>query len=190
MTASTPPRRGGARRTPDLGVTDGLVQLSFLVQGILATAADAHDLSVQQARLLGILRDREPGMAQLAAVLDLDKSSTTGLVDRAERRGLVERAAVPEDRRAVRVMLTAEGRRLVEACTVEIEQRLHAAVEGLSEAQRRQLSRLTGQIVYRDAERHGVDLSAGVVPVAPPRARRARNPVRPGSAEPSDLETS
>ena len=54
-------------------------------------------------------------MNELARLLDLDKSSVTGLVDRAERRGLVERAPSTADRRAVLVRLTDEGRSLVSA---------------------------------------------------------------------------
>ncbi|MDF3290348.1 MarR family winged helix-turn-helix transcriptional regulator [Streptomyces silvisoli] len=172
MTASAPSGTGRSRRVPDLGVTDGLVQLSFLVQGVLARAADAHGLSVQQARLLGILRDREPGMAQLAVVLDLDKSSATGLVSRAERRGLVERAAVPEDRRAVSVVLTAEGRRLAQEIAAEVERQLHQAVSGLTETNRKRLSQLASQVVHHHADRHGLDLSTGVTASAAARARR------------------
>jgi DNA-binding MarR family transcriptional regulator len=148
-----------ARRTQDLGLVDGLVQLSFLVQTVLDTAADGHDLTVQQARLLGVLRDREPGMAQLASVLNLDKSSTTGLVTRAERRGLVERTSVPEDKRAVRVRITEQGRRLGEAFAADVEQRLGQAVGGLTETSRKRLSLLASQVVQHDAEAHGIDLS-------------------------------
>ncbi|GIE92003.1 MarR family transcriptional regulator [Actinoplanes regularis] len=42
-------------------------------------------------------------MSELGAVLGLAKSSPTGLVDRSERSGLVERGPDPEDSRAVRV---------------------------------------------------------------------------------------
>lgn len=159
--ATTRPGSKAARRTLDLGITDGLVQLSFLVQTVLDRAAGAYDLPVLQARLVGVLRDREPSMAQLADVLDLDKSSTTGLVTRAERRGLVERAPVPEDRRAVRVKLTDQGRRLAEAFAAEVEQRLEQAVSGLSETNRKRLSQLASQVVHRDAAAHGIDLTPG-----------------------------
>src|ERR1700733_1257652 len=99
-----------ASREPDLGIADALVQTSFLVQAILGEVAAEHDLSIIQARLLGVLRDRELRMAQLARVLGLTKSSTTGLVERAEGRGLVQRVAIPVgDERAVHVVLTDAG---------------------------------------------------------------------------------
>jgi DNA-binding MarR family transcriptional regulator len=155
------PLSAGSRRTPDLGVPDALVQLSFLVQQALAESAQAHGVPVQQARLLGVLRDREPGMAGLAALLELDKSSTTGLVNRAERHGLVKRVVTPEDRRAVRVVLTEKGARLAAETAIEVERRLRALVEGLSETNRKRLSQLATQVVLAEADRRGLDLTAG-----------------------------
>ena len=98
-----------SRSKPDLGLLDGLVQLSFAVHGALERVAEQHELSLVQVRLLGILRDREPGMLELAKFLGLDKSSVTGLVTRAERRGLVQRSGTEEDRRAVHDVVPARG---------------------------------------------------------------------------------
>jgi MarR family transcriptional regulator, lower aerobic nicotinate degradation pathway regulator len=97
----------------DLGIVDALTQLSFAVQEALARHATARGLSMIQARLLGVLRDREPTMQELARLLGLDKSSVTGLVDRAERRNLVQRMPSGVDRRSVRVRLSGTGRRTV-----------------------------------------------------------------------------
>ncbi|MBO7746851.1 MarR family transcriptional regulator [Paenibacillus sp. MWE-103] len=130
-----------------LTIADGLAQLSFLVHGILGRAGAEHDLSIIQIRLLGILRDREPSMLQLARFLNLDKSSITGLVDRAERRGLVERVADAQDRRGFRVRLTDAGRQLVRSAGGEIERGLMAAVQGLDEAERAQLAAIAGKII-------------------------------------------
>src|SRR5450432_2282929 len=97
----------------DPTIVDSLVQLSFLIQAVLLRIGTAHDLSIIQIRLLGVLRDREPGMMELANYLNLDKSSVTGLVDRAERRGLVQRTTTPDDGRAIRVSVTTNGRELI-----------------------------------------------------------------------------
>ena len=48
-------------------------------------------------------------MSELAAMLGVEKAALTGLADRAERRGLIARAAVPGDRRALSVALTPTG---------------------------------------------------------------------------------
>jgi DNA-binding MarR family transcriptional regulator len=152
MTEDARPRRSSSPGA-DLGLLDGLVQLSFAVQGALGRVADEHDLSLVQVRLLGILRDREPGMLEVAAYLKLDKSSVTGLVDRAERRGLVRRASTPEDGRAVRVALTDSGRELTQKFVKQVQRELSTLVEGLSETDRKRLSVLASQIAFNDAQR-------------------------------------
>ena len=89
----------------------GLFQLACLVQGTYARVSQRHDLTPVQARLLCILADGPRGMAELARCFDVEKAALTGLIDRAERRGLVRRSPVPGDRRALRVTPTDTGRR-------------------------------------------------------------------------------
>ena len=86
-------------------------------------------------------------MQELAWYLGLDKSSMTGLVDRAERRGPVRRAPAPHDGRAVQVSLTAEGRELARTITAAAGRRIHALTEDLSDSQRSQLSLLASMVV-------------------------------------------
>jgi DNA-binding MarR family transcriptional regulator len=136
----------GSTQPAELSLVDALVQLSFAVQLILARVGAERDLSVIQARLLGILRDREPTMAELARLLVLDKSSITGLVDRAERRGLVRRGADTEDGRSVRVAVTPHGRELIDACATEVEREIDSLVLDLSGAERHRLAALAGKI--------------------------------------------
>jgi DNA-binding MarR family transcriptional regulator len=145
----------------DLGIVDGLVQLSNLVQAVLGEVAAAHDLSLLHLRLLGVLRDREPTMAELGRFLGLDKSSTTGLVDRAARRGLVTRATVPEDGRAFRVVLTEQGRALAVAGAAEVSRQISALTADLSDTNRHRLSLLASHVVVSAAAAQGVDLSTG-----------------------------
>ena len=133
--------------SPDLGIVDGLAQLSFLVQGVLGKVAAERGLSIVQLRLFGVLRDREPGMQELARHLGLDKSSMTGLVDRAERRGLVRRAPAPHDKRAVRVSLTEQGQELAREAAADAGRRIQALTAHLTDGQRSQLSLLASALV-------------------------------------------
>ena len=142
-----------------LGVVDALAQLSFLVQAALGQIAAAHDLSIIQARLLGVLRDRSPGMNELARYLELDKSSVTGLVDRAERRGLVRRKVSSTDRRAIEVSITAAGRKLAARAEAAFEERIESLVGILSSTERASLSDLASRIVVAEARSRGVELA-------------------------------
>ena len=105
----------------DLGLVDALAQLTFAVQGALSRVAASRGLSIAAARLLGIVRDRQPTIGELATFLRLDKSSVTGLVDRAAERGLVARTASDLDRRSVRVSITAAGREVIDQGAADFE---------------------------------------------------------------------
>ncbi len=120
-------------------LVDALVQTSFLVMGVLTKVAAEHDLSLTQLRVLGVLRDRRPRMAQLAAHLGLDKSSVSGLIERAERRGLVERAPSPGDARATEVVITEAGLALATRGAEQVRVALEPHLGRLSASARRRL---------------------------------------------------
>ncbi len=142
----------------DLGLVDALAQLSFAVQGALGRITALHDLSIVQARLLGILRDRSPTINELARFLQLDKSSVTGLVDRAQDRGFVRRIPSAHDGRSVQVTITAAGKRLVDRATVDFEAEIALLVADLNPAQRARLSVTASHVVVADARRRGIDI--------------------------------
>lgn len=81
---------------------------------MLATAA-AFDLSPP---LMWALRHLEPGtplpMSALAGLLHCDNSNVTGIVDRLESRGLVERRPADHDRRVKHLVVTDAGAELRE----------------------------------------------------------------------------
>ena len=67
-------------------------------------------ISMAQLNILYTLRrSGEMPMSRLADVLNVSLSSATGLIDRLEERGYIERTRVPEDRRIVMVHLTPAG---------------------------------------------------------------------------------
>jgi len=137
---------------------DGLAQLTFVVQGALGRVAAAHEISVVQARLLGILRERRPSIKDLASFLQLDKSSVTGLVDRAQDRGLVQRTPSASDGRSVHVAITARGRELIDRVAAAFERQVADLVIDLTPAQQRRLSVSATAIVAADAQRRGIDI--------------------------------
>lgn len=122
--------------TSDAELAGGVVRLGRAVQAAHERCARDHDVSPTLARLLGALSNSAPTMNELAAQLGLDKSSTSGLVDRADRRGLVRRVASQVDRRSVRVRLTAEGRALHQRLSACLETDLDAMLEPLTDEQR------------------------------------------------------
>jgi DNA-binding MarR family transcriptional regulator len=121
---------------------DALVRSSFAVMAVLSRIGAEYDLSLTQLRMLGILRDRRVMMSELAGYLGLDKSTISGLVSRAEKRRLIERAPNPADGRAVDVFLTAEGSELAGRGAAQVARALSPMTGELTAGQARQLTAL------------------------------------------------
>ncbi len=72
--------------------------------------------------------------AMIAADLGIDRTVMTYLVDDLERAALVERRPDPADRRARRVVLLAEGERVLRETSQRIEEVERTVLGGLSDA--------------------------------------------------------
>jgi MarR family transcriptional regulator, lower aerobic nicotinate degradation pathway regulator len=123
-------------------VIDDLVQLTYVVTDALASVTAGHDISLTQLRLLGMLRDRSPSMATIADRLNLDRSSVSGLIDRAERRGLVARRTSAEDARVTLIDLTDTGAALITTLAVTVTARLEELLQKVPAADRIALVRI------------------------------------------------
>jgi len=138
------------RQPPDPreGLVDTLVTASFVVMAVISRIGAAHDLSLSMVRMLGILRDRRPRMTDLADYLGLEKQTMSGLVARAEKRGLAARVPNEDDARATDVVLTDEGARLLRQLRAEGRAALGPLVENL-DASEQQLARDLLQRLFR-----------------------------------------
>jgi DNA-binding MarR family transcriptional regulator len=90
-------------------LVDRLLDVTHRVQQVVSDVAERYDLTPQQVALLRML-DEPMSMGAYAEDLSCDPSNVTGLIDRAERLGLVERLPDPFDRRVRMLTLTAKGR--------------------------------------------------------------------------------
>jgi MarR family 2-MHQ and catechol resistance regulon transcriptional repressor len=112
------------------------------------------EIGPSQFNVLNLLRGTPQGLTQteLSRELIMHRSNVTGLVDRLEKRGLVERHDVEGDRRAYRVVLSTSGERLI----AEILPRYYGAAdrlwEGLGESRLRNLTAALREAA-RNAER-------------------------------------
>ncbi len=92
-----------------------IVRLLMDVSRTLSSHYDAKlaelRLTLPQAMLLRQLGDALP-MNEAAGKLHCDPSNVTGIVDRLEARGLIERQHLTTDRRVKHLALTPSGRRL------------------------------------------------------------------------------
>ena len=80
--------------------------------------------------MMSLNRPEPPSIGAVASLLAMDRTTLTAALKPLERRGLVEVAIDPADRRSRRMMLTPAGRTLL-ASAVPIWTRTHAAIEEL-----------------------------------------------------------
>ena len=74
-------------------------------------------------------------MSRLAEMLDVSFSNATGLIDRMEERGLIERVRVPDDRRVVIVRASEQGARIRDEIEALKQDRMRAILGRLEPAQ-------------------------------------------------------
>jgi MarR family transcriptional regulator, lower aerobic nicotinate degradation pathway regulator len=141
----TPDRDGAKEDLEDL--RDALVQTSFALMAVLTEVAAEHDLSLTQLRVLGILRDRQPTMADLATFTGLERSTVSGLIDRAAQRGLVMKTADPLDGRSVRVTLGEQARDLVPQVAAAVSDRIKPLLAQLSTSEQERLTALLTKLL-------------------------------------------
>jgi len=90
-------------------------------------------LSLVHLNVLTVLDTDGPlPMRALAESLDVSQASATGIVDRMEQRGIVERQRDEADRRVIRVALTDEGRGLIAGLAAERRDHLARILDRLS----------------------------------------------------------
>ena len=130
-----------------LDAGDGLIQLCRLVQGIYARVSERNGLTPVHARLLCVLAFGPQGMAELARCFGVEKATLTGLVDRAEQRGLVRRSPVPGDRRALHVTLTDTGHEAAIAFHTEATEELNQLLSALPATDREDFRRSLAKII-------------------------------------------
>jgi DNA-binding MarR family transcriptional regulator len=122
-----------------------MYRVADLIRQRVFQVAQQHDLSVQQAQLLHRLDPEAPtSMRAIAELLGCDASNVTGLTDRLERRGLVERRALSSDRRVKQVVVTPEGMALAARFRAEVS--ADALLLPLSEAELETLTSLLAKL--------------------------------------------
>jgi DNA-binding MarR family transcriptional regulator len=107
----------------------------------------AADCSMPRFDLLANLeRDDGQTLAALSRRMLVTAGNLTGLVDRAERDGVVERRPDPRDRRLSRVFLTPKGRDLVQSLIPVHAAHVSELLSSLDATERRDLRRLLGRL--------------------------------------------
>ena len=88
----------------------------------LNSQLSAYDITPSQYGVLSCLWTREYATPkQISEILCLDTSTISGVLDRMQKQGLIERFVNKEDRREIRVVVTEKGKALQEPIQQIIE---------------------------------------------------------------------
>ena len=82
----------------------------------------------QLSSLLALYENGPLPPSQIAKYIMVNSSTVTGIIDRLEQKGLVQRSRISTDRRVITVTLTDKGRELAEHAPPPIQEKM---VEGL-----------------------------------------------------------
>ena len=98
-----------------------LVEFALSQRGWWIGICEEFDLTPMQGHALRSLDpDRPVAMSVLADALICDASNVTGIVDKLESRGLIERQGAENDRRIKMLAVTAKGRQLRERLSARL----------------------------------------------------------------------
>lgn len=123
-------------------------RLQQIAVAIFLEETEAHGITpVQYAALFAAQRD--PGLDQrtLAATIGFDTSTIGGVIDRLERRGLIERHASPNDRRVRLLHVSAEGEALLATVIPAMLKAQKRILAPLSPAERPQFVAMLKKVV-------------------------------------------
>ncbi|NQV58890.1 MAG: MarR family transcriptional regulator [Alphaproteobacteria bacterium] len=83
---------------------------------------------------------------RLGNALGIDRSTVVGVIDRLEKRGLVERTPVPADRRSYALCLSDQGAALLRHARSLVEAHERRIAQDLSPAEQKQLKALLARL--------------------------------------------
>lgn len=132
-------------------------ELARLMKRRFEDEARLQEITLPQWRALAHISNND-GMTQkaLADAIDADPMTISGILDRLEKRGLIERHPDPTDNRAKLARVTAEGRKVVTTAREIGIAMYENALEGVSPEERRiaiaVLTKMRGNLVGQSAE--------------------------------------
>ncbi len=131
------------------GLLVGLSRLRPMRDPLATAAAELHLTPAQIHVVLWLGTDGPLTMGDLARRLAVTEKTITGVIDRLERDGLVQRARHPADRRVVHVRLSPGGARLHRRIDEGIASKLTGLLALLEAADRQRLVRMVEKLTAR-----------------------------------------
>jgi DNA-binding MarR family transcriptional regulator len=145
-------------------VVDAVLSASRVLVAVAARSlADvAEEVTLTQYRTLVVLASRGPqSLAGLADAVGVTPATATRMCDRLVRKDLIRRRTERDDRRQLRVALTAKGRSLVDAVTGRRRQEIARIINEIPVEQQAVLVQALGRLASAAGEVPEQDWTTG-----------------------------
>lgn len=121
-----------------------VLRTADVLRRYFSSVLEPYGVTGQQYNVLRILRGAPAGLQtmEIAERMIEKTPGITGLIDRLEEKGLIERERCEEDRRCVYCSITTKGRKLLAMLDEPIREADEDAMASLSESEAETLSRL------------------------------------------------
>lgn len=127
-----------------------LGRAAILKDRVLDCHLEAHGVTAAQFKVLIIVTQYQIDTpAELCRSLGLDSGSMTRMLDRLEQKGLLQRQRCPQDRRQVRLALTADGQLLADRLPQVGAAAMNELVGGLQPEELQTLEALLSKVLLQ-----------------------------------------
>jgi DNA-binding MarR family transcriptional regulator len=131
-------------------VLEAIIYFTTETRRITKELARRASLTGPQLTILKILETiGDLSLSEVSDRIRAQNSTVTGIIDRMEREGLVQRVRSREDRRVIRIHLTDKGAKLARRIPVEPMELLRSALAGLDAGETKELLRIMTKIAKR-----------------------------------------
>jgi MarR family transcriptional regulator, lower aerobic nicotinate degradation pathway regulator len=128
-------------------------RMQQVASAIFSEECAQFDLTCLQYSALTRIRER-PGIdvTRLSEIMEFDRSTLGGVMERLELKGYVRRRATPEDKRVKLLEVTKQGRMLLDKIQPSVERAQRRILDGLSSEDQKALLRLLTRLVELNAD--------------------------------------
>lgn len=114
--------------------------------------ADSELTSVQMVALVAIVDSPGIDATRLSEIIDFDRATIGGVVDRLERKGLIQRVVNPEDKRSKVMRATPAGKALLNVSLPRVQRVQERILAPLSPEDRETFLRLIKTVIGRQTD--------------------------------------
>ena len=114
--------------------------------------ADSELTSVQMVALVAIVDSPGIDATRLSEIIDFDRATIGGVVDRLERKGLIQRVVNPEDKRSKVMRATPAGKALLDVSLPRVQRVQERILAPLSPEDRETFLRLIKTVIGRQTD--------------------------------------